>query len=372
MADSGAPKSYSSDPSLYLYTSLTSGSSHIVTATSRLETILKANRIPFIALDIATDEKARMIWGRRAGKDETGRVRKIPGLVQMGEVLGDLVEIEEWNEYGEMKQHVKIVGTSNLVAPAKSMMAKPKPSASASKPPPAPEPKKPQATPPSTAAKAPEPAKAPATEEKPSIVSAIRQAGAEAAQKALDDKKKVAATVSGVVKAEPAKEVEKTEKAPEKAEKSPEKATQKPLMPPLLSVTDLPLEKLSLEEVTTMQSPTSTAWREAQDLSLNNLDNITMPVSLNAKLESMQSPNSTTWKPKVVNPPVLVHRGSSISTASAEEIKSIEEKTAIKEEEEDDEDNDEEESEEDSDEEEDDDDDYDDEKKDSAKDTKKA
>ncbi len=87
MSDS-TPKSYSSDPILYLYTSLTSGSSHIVTATSRLETILKANRIPFKALDIATDEKARMLWGRRSGKDESGRVRKIPGLVQMGLVLG--------------------------------------------------------------------------------------------------------------------------------------------------------------------------------------------------------------------------------------------------------------------------------------------
>jgi hypothetical protein len=53
-----------------------------------METILKANRIPFRALDIATDEKARMLWGRRAGKDETGRPRKIPGLVQMGLVVG--------------------------------------------------------------------------------------------------------------------------------------------------------------------------------------------------------------------------------------------------------------------------------------------
>ena len=87
MADS-TPKSYSSDPALYLYTSLTSGSSHIVTATSRIETILKANKIPFKALDIATDEKARMLWGRRAGKDEGGRPRKIPGLVQMGFVIG--------------------------------------------------------------------------------------------------------------------------------------------------------------------------------------------------------------------------------------------------------------------------------------------
>ena len=83
-----AAPSYSTDPALYIYTSLTAGSSHIVTATSRLETILRANRVPFKAIDLATDQKARMIWGRRAGKDESGRVRKLPGLVQMGMVLG--------------------------------------------------------------------------------------------------------------------------------------------------------------------------------------------------------------------------------------------------------------------------------------------
>ena len=85
---SKAAASYSTDPALYIYTSLTAGSSHIVTATSRLETILRANRVPFKAIDIATDEKARMLWGRRAGKDEGGRMRKLPGLVQMGLVLG--------------------------------------------------------------------------------------------------------------------------------------------------------------------------------------------------------------------------------------------------------------------------------------------
>ncbi|KAI0447392.1 hypothetical protein F4803DRAFT_499485 [Xylaria telfairii] len=100
--------SYSTDPALYIYTSLTAGSSNIVTATSRLETILRANRVPFKALDIATDEKARMLWGRRAGKDANGRARKLPSLVQMGLVLGDIVEIEEWNEYGELKDHVAI------------------------------------------------------------------------------------------------------------------------------------------------------------------------------------------------------------------------------------------------------------------------
>ncbi len=42
---------------------------------------MKANRIQFQALDVATDEKARMLWGRRAGK------RKLPGLVRMGMIV---------------------------------------------------------------------------------------------------------------------------------------------------------------------------------------------------------------------------------------------------------------------------------------------
>ena len=107
-SDSPSSKIYSADPALYIYTSLTAGSSHIVTATSRLETILRANKVPFKAIDIATDEKARMLWGRRAGKDESGRLRKLPALIQMGLVLGDLVEIEDWNEYGELKMHVTV------------------------------------------------------------------------------------------------------------------------------------------------------------------------------------------------------------------------------------------------------------------------
>lgn len=83
-----AAKNYSTDPALYIYTSLTAGNRHIITATSRLETILRANRVPFKAIDVATDEKARMLWGRRAGKAADGRVRRLPGLVQTGIVLG--------------------------------------------------------------------------------------------------------------------------------------------------------------------------------------------------------------------------------------------------------------------------------------------
>lgn len=70
------------DSTLYLYTSLTAGSSHIVTATARIETILKANKLPFRAIDVATDEAARKLWGRRS------RGKKLPGLVKYGDIVG--------------------------------------------------------------------------------------------------------------------------------------------------------------------------------------------------------------------------------------------------------------------------------------------
>ncbi|KAA8648316.1 hypothetical protein EYZ11_001962 [Aspergillus tanneri] len=92
-----------SDSTLYLYTSLTAGSSHIVTATARLETILKANKLPFRAIDVATDDAARKLWGRRS------KGKKLPGLVKFGTVVGDLEEIEEWNEYGELRMQVDSV-----------------------------------------------------------------------------------------------------------------------------------------------------------------------------------------------------------------------------------------------------------------------
>lgn len=65
---------------------------HIVTATSRLETILRANRIPFKATDLSTDIKARQLWARRAGKTAEGKPRKMPALVQMGDVLGVCID----------------------------------------------------------------------------------------------------------------------------------------------------------------------------------------------------------------------------------------------------------------------------------------
>lgn len=88
------------DPSTtYLLTSLTSGSSQILTATIRLEHILKTQKIPFVALDIATDDAARTVWKRRAGDK-----RVLPGVCRNGEVLGDWNEIEAWVEEGRVRE----------------------------------------------------------------------------------------------------------------------------------------------------------------------------------------------------------------------------------------------------------------------------
>lgn len=83
---------YDNDPTLYLFTSLTAGSSHIVTATSRIETILKANKVPFKGIDTATDDLARKLYGRRASG------RKLPLLVKEGMVLavGIPADPHEW------------------------------------------------------------------------------------------------------------------------------------------------------------------------------------------------------------------------------------------------------------------------------------
>ncbi|OOF91567.1 hypothetical protein ASPCADRAFT_134114 [Aspergillus carbonarius ITEM 5010] len=108
-----------SDPTLYLYTSLTAGSSHIVTATARLETILKANKLPFRAIDVATDEVARKLWGRRS------KGKKLPGLVKFGTVVGDLEQVEEWNEYGELRMQINSVEDYDSIPASSTTTAQP-------------------------------------------------------------------------------------------------------------------------------------------------------------------------------------------------------------------------------------------------------
>ncbi|KAL8856557.1 MAG: hypothetical protein Q9178_006872 [Gyalolechia marmorata] len=192
MADS-TPKSYHTDPTLYLYTSLTAGSSHIITATSRLETILKANRIPFQALDVATDEKARMLWGRRAGK------RKLPGL--------DLEEIEEWNEYGELKDKVGVKPMPSTPSAANTPTKAPSSISTTN-------------TPSKLLSSVETPPRHSSSTENP-MATAMRQAGAEAAKKAGDAKVRALAKAKGASSA-PTETPEKSESSSTSAKPSGE------------------------------------------------------------------------------------------------------------------------------------------------------
>ena len=185
MADQ-TPKSYHTDPNLYLYTSLTAGSSQIITATSRMETILKANKIQFQALDVATDEKARMLWGRRAGK------RKLPGLVRMGMIVGDLEEVEEWNEYGELRDNVEPGPKPAPSAPATPSKVPAAPSSDTLSKAPATDPVTPSRPPPFSSSTETPPRPAPSATDSP-LTIAMRQAGFEAAKKAGDAKSKARA-----------------------------------------------------------------------------------------------------------------------------------------------------------------------------------
>ncbi|KID85619.1 Thioredoxin-like fold protein [Metarhizium guizhouense ARSEF 977] len=302
---------YSTDPALYIFTSLTAGSSHIVTATSRLETILRANRIPFKAVDIATDEKARMLWGRRAGKDEGGRLRKLPGLVQEGLVLGDLVEIEDWNEYGELKQHVKIYYDEHTIPNIHNKPPEPaKPSKPAAKPaaasnttvaskaaPPTAEPK----SGPEAATKAKH---GPAESGKETTLP-MRTVADEAAQKAKELnlrslREKVHGTRVNDGSLEPSSEtaIADSKSGTEDGEKTADIKEQKP---------------------PGLQSPTSTAWKNKS--------------GEDALRETVQSPTSGRWRPNSVDAPgVKTHNGARVVAASPEEIKKIEREQKIKEE----------------------------------------
>ncbi|KAB5536558.1 hypothetical protein GE09DRAFT_1249152 [Coniochaeta sp. 2T2.1] len=367
-----AAQSYSTDPALYIYTSLTAGSSHIVTATSRLETILRANRVPFKAVDLATDDKARMLWGRRAGKDEGGRARKLPGLVQMGLVLGgsgmanlefvttqDLVEIEDWNEYGELKQHVTLYYDEFTQPPIgqapKTPAAQPaKPSSLAASstapsagipsapaaPPAPPMPEKKETTPGDGADEKKEGGGVAATvaETAKKVTMPIRSIAEEAAAKA---KAVHLQSLRDKVYGKEARSDEKDTKAEEKVEETAAPSTDKPLAaddntnppeapqqqeePTPSSPTPTPLTPRKTSDASSirvagMQSPTTGAWKDGP-----STDNV---------LRTLQSPTTTSWKPTDVDAPITCYRGSLVASASEEEIAAIERAETIEEEEE--------------------------------------
>lgn len=325
-------KNYNTDPALWIYTSLTAGNMHIVTATSRLETILRANRVPFKATDLATDEKARMLWGRRAGKTAEGKPRRLPALVQMGMVLGDLSEIEEWNEYGELKQHVKIY-YDEFTQPKKGSVA------------PVPKYKQPankEAHPPAVLnpppAAPPMPSAAQLQAQK--IANAVSGAHAEKKQQPKQPKQGVKSVAEEAAdkanaKAQAARKAriealrEKVHGAKgeegEAAAKSPTSPTAAaaadPAEPPSEGMAGLSVATSSPGAGAGLQSPTSGAWREGADGGA--------AASLGDAMRTVQSPTSSSWKPPAET---SLFAGARVRSASVEEIKEIEAREAIKEE----------------------------------------
>jgi hypothetical protein len=138
----------------------------------------------------------------------------------------------------------------------------------------------------------------------------MREASQEAAQKAKYGKKKAPEALEGVGKADPAKNTQKSA-----------------VMPPSITTVD---PSQSVKTNTVLQSPSSSAWRRAPGGKIHT------PSSSMDKFESIQSPNSTAWRPVDTDAPIFMHRGSSISLASVEEIKQVEEDEKIVEEDEDD------------------------------------
>jgi hypothetical protein len=224
--------------------------------------------------------------------------------------LQDLVEIEDWNEYGELKLHVDIVHDGP--APAA-----PTPSGPPSKAPMSQENKKPEPTP-SSSSKSAELSSPPAGAQPTSFTLAMRQAGQEAAQKAKDSMKKATVTLSGIGSAEPTKE----------------KPGAKEIVPSI-SIPGPGSNSLQIETCTLLQSPTSTTWRRDPEA-------LSLTTQIPSQAASLQSPNSTSWKP-AAHIPVPERQGTTEVPAPPGETKGPGKDTAISAEDEEDDEEEEEE-----------------------------
>lgn len=247
------------------------------------------------------------------------------------------MEIEDWNEYGELKQHVKIYydeftqpskpnagPQAKLLQPVVNQKENVKPAATASEP-----------------AKATE-QKAPVGGQATSFTLAMRGIGEEAAAKAKEVKKKVEPLV-GLGTAEPAKEdkaespkKDTAESAPVAEADKPESAKKDAGVPPTVETTH------KIDSTASIQSPNSTAWKKLEE-TLPSIDVKAADHKVES-VESMQSPTSTSWKPAQGGFPVSTHRGSVVEEASPEEIRRVEEESKIVEEDEEEDDDDSDES----------------------------
>lgn len=284
-----------------------------MTATSRIETILKNARIPFTYIDTATNESAKKLFQRRA------RGKKLPLLVKEGFVIADFDEVEEYNEFGELEEVIGDVTTdetSIISAPKKMGLAREgdthaRPATVIA-----------NASAPSTPVKEAETKK----ENQSQQSSVMGQLAQEAATKAKQIAKKVPTPL--LPKTNDASTPAKTKS------ESKEKAT--PLSP----------SGVSLPASPTIKSPTTTTSIDSAVKSPTSES--ATPSSPDKSHASSKPPppshhrhNSTgsthSFIPEKSEPEAREHRGSEVSIASREEIKRIENECSIAEEDEDEE-----------------------------------
>ncbi|KAK9328381.1 hypothetical protein V1520DRAFT_356996 [Lipomyces starkeyi] len=100
-ATTTVPFAIDEDSKVYIYTSFTGGGMfgrNIMTATNRLQLILRSNNIGFEIIDLATNEQAKKLWAR------SSKGKKLPGIVKGKDIVGNYEDIEEANEFGELQQ----------------------------------------------------------------------------------------------------------------------------------------------------------------------------------------------------------------------------------------------------------------------------
>lgn len=209
------------------------------------------------------------------------------------------MEIEDWNEYGELKQHVKIVPVDGTPAPKPApVQAKPSVKTAEVKPPVA------AAATPKAESPKPETPKASADAGPTEFTLAMRGIGEEAAQKAKEVKNKGVQVLSGSGKAD------ETKQALDKSATLP---------PPVTVAEPLSSHARAILATAPLQSPTKTSWTRTSFLD-------ELPVT------AFRSETGS----GLASPTVGLERSNSISEASPEEIKEIEEEETIKEEDEED------------------------------------
>ncbi|CCJ28939.1 unnamed protein product [Pneumocystis jirovecii] len=83
---------------LQLYTSFSSASLFIQSSTLRLQFLLETTQLPFEIVDLATNPKAKELWYR------CNEGKSLPAVVKQGKIIGNIHDIENANELGQLKE----------------------------------------------------------------------------------------------------------------------------------------------------------------------------------------------------------------------------------------------------------------------------